>query len=162
MRNEPGVDLIITVCKEAVDIVLDSVRAACNLDYPTSKLRVIVSDDGSDIDLALAIEELRIEYPFLHYWSRPKRTPNGFKAGNMNDTVRMLASQTILGRPQSLDGQMANPVVAILDADMIVDKAMLRALVAHISVDNTVALVTVPQVCTLYAYQTCRVITLTF
>lgn len=134
----PGVDLIITSCKEAVDIIVDTVKACLDLDYPEGKLRVIVSDDGRDPDLKAALAPLGRVFPNLMYFTRPvdPSKHHGYKAGNINATLRMLESEEL--KP--------NPWICNLDCDMIPDREMLRFLMAPALVDEKVGLVTLPQV----------------
>ena len=42
----PTVDVLITACGEDDDLILNTARAACNIDYPADRFRVIVLDDG--------------------------------------------------------------------------------------------------------------------
>lgn len=138
----PGVDLIITTCREPVDIILDTVKACLDLDYPAGRLRVIVSDDGRDPALKAALAPLGHVFSNLMYFTRP-RDPNrqhGFKAGNINATLRMLETEN-LG---------PNPWVCNLDCDMIPDREMLRVLLAPALKDKKVGLVTLPQVRTAF------------
>ncbi|KPI43642.1 Cellulose synthase catalytic subunit A [UDP-forming] [Cyphellophora attinorum] len=69
--NVPGVDVIITVCKEDVDIIMDTA----------------------------AVEGFAKSYPHVHYYSRPKvpGRHHGFKAGNMNQAIRYLADNAFEG-----------------------------------------------------------------
>ena len=139
-NNVPGVDVLITTCKEDVDIVMDTVRAAATLDWPADKLRVLVSDDGFDIDLKAAVEILGLRFPYVHYYSRPKvpGKHHGYKAGNMNQALRHLASNEFEGR--------TNEWIAILDADMIPNAKWLRAVIPHVLIDSDIAMVATPQV----------------
>ncbi|RMZ76279.1 hypothetical protein DV737_g4886, partial [Chaetothyriales sp. CBS 132003] len=66
----PAVDIIITCCKERLDVILDTVIAACNIRWPVRKFTVLVSDDGKDEKLKEAIEELSFQYQNLKYFSR--------------------------------------------------------------------------------------------
>ena len=145
MKCEQKVDLLIAVCKEPLDLIMDTVVAACRIDWPTDKYRVIVCDDGKDPELAAEVARLRAEYTFLHYYSRDRRTPNGFKAGNTNDTIKMLSNEDDPARPESLRGQEPYPYISCIDADMIVDKEYLRALMAHIYQDDKIGMVGLPQ-----------------
>lgn len=134
----PSVDIIVTVCGEDHDIILDTVKAACTLDYPSSKLRVIVSDDGSDKALKAQIEDLNRSCVNVFYYARNKSSldHHGFKAGNINSTVHFLAG--LVGGPA--------PWIAFLDADMIPEPAMLRALLPHAVAFEDVGMVALPQV----------------
>ena len=72
-------------------------------------------------------------------------SPNGFKAGNTNDTIKMLSNEDDPARPESLRGQEPYPYISCIDADMIVDKEYLRALMAHIYQDDKIGMVGLPQ-----------------
>lgn len=139
-NNVPGVDVIITVCKEDVDIVMDTVRAAATLDWPAEKLRVVVSDDGVDADLKDCVEDLSKRYSHVHYYSRPKipGKHHGFKAGNMNQAIRYLTSDALQGP--------THEYIACLDADMIPNAKWLRAMVPHMLVEQNIGMIATPQV----------------
>lgn len=59
------VDVLITYCEEGLGLLLDTVRAACNLDYPHERFRVVVLDDSDSVSKAIA--ELGRQYPNLFY-----------------------------------------------------------------------------------------------
>lgn len=135
--DAPSVDVYITCCKEENIVVMDTVRAACDLDYPKKRFRVIVLDDGNVESLAKEVESLSSIYPNLHYISRPKYpgVPHHFKAGNLNyglDAVHEFPGG-------------AGEFMAALDADMIPERAWLRAIIPHLMVDPKLALACPPQ-----------------
>lgn len=136
--NVPTVDVFITCCKEDIDVVLDTVRAACVTNYPSNRFRVVILDDGADKELKTAIESLQLEYPNLHYHSRLKMkgVPHYFKAGNLSDGTHYVTK---------LDGG-AGEYIAALDADMIPEPDWLRALLGHLVQNDRMALVCLPQV----------------
>lgn len=136
-NDVPRVDVFVTCCKEDDDIVLDTVRAACDLDYPQAKFRVIVLDDGKVKSLERAIHDLSETYSNLYYVARPKYpgVPHHFKAGNLNHGL-----EWVRGLP---DG--AAEFMAALDADMIPEQAWLRAVVPHLLNDPKMALACPPQ-----------------
>lgn len=136
--NVPTVDVLITCCKEDIDVVLDTVRAACATDYPQDRFRVVILDDGKDWVLKKAAEDLRLEYPNLYYHSRlkVKGMPHHFKAGNLSDGTFFVTTLE--------DG--AGEYIAALDADMIPEPDWLRALLGHAVKDDRLALVCLPQV----------------
>lgn len=142
----PGIDLILTACGEPVDIVLDTVKACLDLDYPRGKLRIIVSDDGHDPALKSAISPLSMVFEDLMYFTRTVEPGkhHGFKAGNINTVLRMLEEE----------GLKPNHWVCNLDCDMIPDREMLRILMAPALRDSAVGLVTLPQV----SLQSCSVL----
>jgi len=134
----PAVDVFITCCKEDTDLVLDTVRAACDIDYPVDRFRVVVLDDGRDTELQEECKRLRdTTAPNLFYKAREKipGKPHHFKAGNLNygfDEVKYLPGG-------------AAQFAAALDADMIPEKNWLRALMPHMLVDRRMALACPPQ-----------------
>lgn len=109
--DAPTVDVFITCCKEDNDVVMDTVRGACDLDYPRKRFRVIVLDDGAVESLAKEVEALSATYPNLMYIARPKYpgVPHHFKAGNLN--YGLDASLNFPGG--------AGEYMAALDADMV-------------------------------------------
>jgi cellulose synthase/poly-beta-1,6-N-acetylglucosamine synthase-like glycosyltransferase len=137
-KNVPTVDVFITCCKEDVDIVLDTTRAACAVDYPQDRFRVVVLDDGKDTELENAIENLGQEYPNLYYHARikVKGVPHHFKAGNLTGGTDFVTK---------VDGGEGE-FIAALDADMIPEPDWLRAIIAHMINDSEMALVCPPQV----------------
>lgn len=107
----PSVDVFVTCCGEEDDLVADTVRAACNLDYPRDRFRVVVLDDGKSEGLENAVLGMSQTYPNLVYIARPKipGKPHHFKAGNLNyglDAVHQLPGG-------------AGQFMAALDADMV-------------------------------------------
>lgn len=109
--DAPTVDVFITACKEDNSVVMDTVRGACDLDYPCKRFRVIVLDDGNVESLAKEVEALTATYPNLMYIARPKYpgVPHHFKAGNLN--YGLDASLSFPGG--------AGEFMAALDADMV-------------------------------------------
>lgn len=108
----PTVDVFVTCCGEDDELVLDTVRAACDQDYPANRFRVIILDDGKSASLKKGAEELASSsYPNLYYVAREKipGKPHHFKAGNLNNGL-----DYTLGLP---DG--AGEYMAALDADMV-------------------------------------------
>lgn len=133
----PTVDIFITCCKEDVDIVLDTTRAACAVDYPQDRFRVVVADDGADPELKKAVENLRDDYPNVFYFARVKvkGVPHHAKAGNLIAVTDFVTK---------LPGG-AGEFIAALDADMIPEHDWLRALVPHLLVNSRLALACPPQ-----------------
>jgi len=136
--NVPTVDVFITCCGEDLDVVLDTTRAACAVEYPSARFRVVVLDDGKDCQLEKAIEALSQDYPNLHYHSRIKikGVPHHFKAGNLTGGTDFVTK---------IDGG-GGEFIAALDADMIPESDWLRAIIAHMVNDPDMALVCPPQV----------------
>ena len=140
-KNVPTVDVFITCCKEDVDVVLDTTRAACAIDWPQDRFRVVVLDDGKDAELEKSIKNLSQEHPNLYYHARIKikGVPHHFKAGNLTGGTDFVTK---------LDGGEGE-FIAALDADMIPEPDWLRAIIAHMVNDSEMALACPPQVCPL-------------
>lgn len=118
-------------------MVADTVRAACAQDYPSSRFRVVVCDDGADADLRSAVEDLSLEHPNLYYYARIKikGKPHHFKAGNLIAATEMV---------ELLPGG-AGEFIAALDADMMPEPDWLRCIIAHMVIDSKMGLVCPPQ-----------------
>lgn len=133
--NVPAVDILVTSCNEAIEVIQDTLLAALAIDYPQSMYRVIVADDGSSSELEAWVNQR----PNLHYTSRTIKS--GFKAGNLNHAVEQ--TESLPGGPSDF--------IAALDADMIVEKRWLRSIVAHIVLDDNLGLVCPSQVRTIFS-----------
>ena len=132
--NVPVVDVFITYCGEDPNLLLDTVRGACNLDYPRGRYRVIVLDDSSSISASIA--ELGNQHSNLYYSSRHvQEKVFACKAANLNHGLQY---STTLRGPRS-------QFVAGLDIDMIPEPQWLRRLIPHLLRDDKVGLVTPPQ-----------------
>jgi len=137
-NDVPTVDVFVTCCGEDDDLILDTIRAACDVDYPQDRFRVVVLDDGRSESLEKAIIGLQEKYPNLHYKSREKTpgVPHHFKAGNLNYG---------LDEVHNMPGG-ASQFMAALDADMIPEQDWLRAVMPHMLIDDKMALACPPQV----------------
>nr|AMW91839.1 cellobiose synthetase [Rhizopus stolonifer] len=117
----PQVDILVPCCGEPVDVILDTVRAACTMDYPVSSFRVRVLDDGASTELESAVAALRTEWPHLFYHTRGRQSGKVFaKAGNMNYALFTLQEKA----PPEF--------CAIFDADSIPMPHFLRATLPHL------------------------------
>jgi cellulose synthase/poly-beta-1,6-N-acetylglucosamine synthase-like glycosyltransferase len=129
----PHADVIITTCGEEIDVVMDTVRAACDLDYPADRYRVLIADDAANPDLEIQIAALATRTPVtLLYYARPIK--GGMKAGNMNSALNYLHS---LG---------AADFCTFCDVDMIFEPEFLRATLPLLINDDQVGVAVVPQV----------------
>lgn len=110
-NDVPTVDAFVTCCGEDDEVVLDTVRAAAEQDYPRDRYRVIVLDDGQSDSLAHAVREMSSYYPHVYYRSREKipGKPHHFKAGNLN--YGLAEVEKMPGGPGEF--------MAALDADMV-------------------------------------------
>ncbi|KAJ9608106.1 hypothetical protein H2200_007094 [Cladophialophora chaetospira] len=136
--NVPSVDVFIVCCGEPDDVVIDTVKAACHIDWPASKLRVIVADDEPSPTLRQEVGKLQASHPNLHYYSRvkPVEGSHGYKAGNLNGTLVQFIEKTKQGYSE---------YIAVLDADMMPEPNILRILVPHAVEDDRMAMVTAAQ-----------------
>ncbi|KAG6038736.1 hypothetical protein E4U41_003787 [Claviceps citrina] len=133
----PTVDVFVTCCGEEDDLVMDTVRGACDIDYPYDKFRVIILDDGASETLEAACSRLAMSYPNVYYMAREKipGKPHHFKAGNLNYGLEQV---------HLLPGG-AGQFMAALDADMIPEPDWLRGILPHLLVDPKMALACPPQ-----------------
>lgn len=133
----PTVDIIITACKESREIIMDTVLASCVIDYPRTRCRIIVADDGTDMELKTMVLALKPKYPNLYYYSRVKLPgiDHKAKAGNINSTLSWTASLT----------WGASEWFAVLDCDMIPEPSWLRALLGHATRDPLIGMALPPQ-----------------
>ena len=134
----PRVDVLITCAGEDADVILDTVRAAGDVDWPQDRLRIILLDDKASDEVRREVQLLGMSNPCIHYTARTKTkgVPHHFKAGNLNHGLRYV---------DELEGGPAE-FIAALDADMIAERCWLRAVVAHLLADPDLALACPPQV----------------
>ncbi|KAL9011184.1 MAG: hypothetical protein Q9173_003949 [Seirophora scorigena] len=127
----PKIDIFITYCGEGLEILTDTVKAACHQDYPPSLFRVIILDDSSSRDVSSAITELQpVVPPSLHYATRNVKPHTHSKAANLNFGLRFI---------DSLPNERA-VYLAVLDVDMIPSPHWLRTVLAHLLQDPSAGL----------------------
>jgi hypothetical protein len=107
----PTIDIFVTCCKEDNQVIMDTVLAACDQDYPMDQFRVIILDDGKSAKLEQLAYEARKTWPNLIYMSREKKPgmPHHFKAGNLNFGLKQITM---------LPGG-SGEFIGALDADMV-------------------------------------------
>jgi cellulose synthase/poly-beta-1,6-N-acetylglucosamine synthase-like glycosyltransferase len=134
----PSVDVLFTTCGEVVPMILNTVRAACHIDYPRDRYRIIICDDAADPRLEEAVRPLILDHPHLFYQARTKTpgVPHHYKAGNLQSGMDFAVA--LPGGPGEF--------LATLDADMIPDPQWLRALLPHLIRDPKMGLISPPQV----------------
>lgn len=133
----PRVDVLITCAGEDFETVRNTIAAACALDYPEDRFRVVVLDDAGSKDLSDAVHKMSEREHNLYYTARVKGKDHHFKAGNLNHGLDFVSKLP--------DGPAE--YVAALDADMIPDPPFLRALLPHLIKNPKLALAQLPQVC---------------
>ncbi|EHA22944.1 hypothetical protein ASPNIDRAFT_121183, partial [Aspergillus niger ATCC 1015] len=133
----PSVDILLPCCGEPIDIIHDTIRAACVIDYPQSAFRILVLDDGNSLELRQSVEELRHTWPNLLYYSRGTRPSQKVfaKAGNLNFGLF------------DIQGGMDKPpeFIASFDSDFLPAPNFLRATLPHLLGDENVGLVAARQ-----------------
>ncbi|CEN60782.1 hypothetical protein ASPCAL03215 [Aspergillus calidoustus] len=130
----PKIDVLIPCCGEPLDVILDTVRAACCMEYPVTQFRVLLLDDGGSSSLKEAIQELQSAYPNLTYHTRGSHPGKVFaKAGNLNYAIF------------SLQEDFQPEYCAILDADCMPARDFLRATLPHLLLNPQAALLTTRQ-----------------
>lgn len=130
----PPVVIVIVTCGEPLDIIVDTVRAALDVEYPVNRLRIIVADDGNDVNLRDQVSSFQqAGNAHLSYTSRSGG--KGYKAGNLNECLRKFVP--------ALD--FAYDWICVLDADMMPEPGILRALLPHAVRRNEVGMVTTGQ-----------------
>lgn len=134
--DPPRVDIFITCAGEDIETVTHTLEAACAIDYPANRFRVLVLDDAGSDELSRAVKDLKQTRENLYYTARVKGKNHHFKAGNLNHGFQYV---------KSLPGGAAD-FIASLDADMIADPQWLRALMPHLLQNDRLALAQPPQV----------------
>ena len=145
----PTVDVFITCCGEPINVILDTVAAAVGQDYPCSRFRVFVLDDGRDRRLREAVEtrfgddkrqQENAPSPLVLYLCRKDR----------NDIRPEIMAQPKSGNNQfGLDETErlgGSEYFASVDADMIPEADWLRRVIPHLVLDDRIGLACPPQV----------------
>ncbi|CAF9940427.1 MAG: hypothetical protein ALECFALPRED_008669 [Alectoria fallacina] len=116
---------------------MDTVRAACALDYPPESYRIVVLDDSRSNSVRESVERLSREQNCknLYYASRDVDVLSFSKFGNLSFGLGFV------------DGVPSGPsdFVAILDIDMIPLPYLLRAVIPYLVADGKVGLANPPQ-----------------
>lgn len=139
----PLIDIVVTSCGENVDVILDTVRAACTQDYPRESFRVLVSDDANDDILKQRVSDRHLASGCeVMYYSRPGRAGSkpGHKAGNMNAAIAHLDTLGERGK-QHQNAEF----FAFCDADMMPEPEFLRACIGHLVLQPQAGIAVVPQ-----------------
>lgn len=136
MMDPPSVDVLITCAGESLETILDTVEAACALNYPPNRFRIIVLDDAASDELSAHINSIKQTRQNIFYTARKKGRHHHFKAGNLNHGYELV--EKLEGGPGSY--------IAALDADMIPEPQWLRVLIPYLIADPEIGLVQPPQV----------------
>lgn len=136
-ENLPIVDLCILAGGYSDAIVMDTVAAALSLDYPSSRYRILVIDNGDSRDLQRRVEMFRQSRPMNLTFHKVAWDPTDRRSAHARgNAIKFALNQR--------NGRGPGPFVAILDGDMIPELSFLRALVPHIINDPFVGMVTCP------------------
>lgn len=136
-ENTPRVDLLLPCCGEDLTIITDTIKTSVHLDYPPSKLRLLILDDGNSKVLKAKVDKYRLRYDPLeiHYVARGEFVRFHSKAANLHHGIEFVRDL-----PQG-----AAPFFAVLDIDMLPERQWLRSSVPMLLQDNQIALVNTPQ-----------------
>ena len=147
----PTVDVMITCCREPVEIIINTVTAAALQDYPSRQLRVFVLDDGNDPNLRHELDKLqhrlqrKIEEgksgDVIYVCRRlegESHHQTHFKSGNLRFGIKV-------SEERRKDGQVSQ-FLAGLDADMTPESDWLKSTIPHLLVNEKVAMACIPQV----------------
>ncbi|MFL2132881.1 glycosyltransferase [Desemzia sp. FAM 24101] len=97
LEDYPDIDVLIATHNEEVDLLLKTVNAAVNIDYPDkSKVHIYLADDTNRLE----VKELAAKFHIGHIGLENNRHA---KSGNLNHAL----------------AQTSSPLVATFDADMI-------------------------------------------
>ncbi|KAM0797383.1 nucleotide-diphospho-sugar transferase [Usnea florida] len=129
-ENVPMVDVFITYCGEGIQLALDTVRATCALDYPSTRFRIIILDDSGSQTLASALATNFKAFDNVYYTSRNEKISIHSKAGNLNWGLKYTA--LLVGG--------ASDFLAVLDVDMIPTRDWLRRLLPHLLQNSRAAM----------------------
>lgn len=146
----PSIDVFIPCCGESVDIILDTICAAADQDYPSSRYRVFVLDDGGNPKLQDEVEK-----------RFGKSQPNQLEGASsppvlyLSRKYRSDIRPEIMEQPKSGNNQFGieeterlggSDFFASVDADMIAQPDWLRRMIPHLILDEKVGMACPPQV----------------
>lgn len=118
----PLVDILICTYNEPLYLLRMTIAAATNIEYPQSRFKIYVCDDGRRSELKKMCTQYGVEYI-------TRDNNEGAKAGNINNALRHISGD----------------LFAVLDADMIPKKEFLKETVGYFKNPN-IAFVQTPQV----------------
>ncbi|MGP9765769.1 UDP-forming cellulose synthase catalytic subunit [Halomonas sp. AOP13-D3-9] len=117
----PTVDVYIPTYNESLEVVRDTVLAAQNLDYPSSKLNVYLLDDGKRAEFGAFASRAGVGYI--------TRDDNEHaKAGNLNNALKKTKGE----------------LICIFDCDHVATRVFLQATVGAFLDDKDLALIQTP------------------
>ena len=120
IKNLPFIEIYLLCCKEPFDIIKNSIENLLKIDYPLSKLKIIIADDGKSDELRTFIQMVQEENLLLDIIYKNRIVINGHsKAGNINDTL------------YSTDSINNNDLILLLDCDMKCKPHILKTLVPY-------------------------------
>ncbi|KAF2759334.1 nucleotide-diphospho-sugar transferase [Pseudovirgaria hyperparasitica] len=114
----PTVDVLITCCNEDIEVIINTVRAACVLDYPQDRYRVFVCDDGSSNEVKTAVENL--PYSHVFYTARVKGPIKDYKAGNLNASLAYSRMKPMSSRC-CMDKELPSPPQLVSTASSVLE-----------------------------------------
>jgi len=124
-KDQPAVDVAITVCGEPADIVRQTVLAAKAMNYPNFHIYILNDGYAAKKDNWQEIMQLAKS---LGVNCITRKTPGGAKAGNINNALK----------------KMYSPFVAVFDADHVPRPEFLKRVMQHFY-SSEVAFIQTPQ-----------------
>lgn len=121
-RKPPTVDILISTLNEPEDILMTTIAACKNIDYPKDKLSIYICDDGHRENIRTLCNTMEINYI-------TRASNEHAKAGNLNNALKNTSGEFVM----------------LLDADMIPKSYFLNRTLGYLS-DKNVAFIQTPQV----------------
>ena len=123
MNVFPEVDVLIATINEGENLLLNTIEACKNMNYPDkSKVHIYVCDDGNRANIKNLAENLNVNYI-------TRISNNDAKAGNYNHALQIIKS----------------PLVATFDADMAPTENFLMKTVPFFVKENNIGFIQLPQ-----------------
>ncbi|GAA94458.1 glycosyltransferase family 2 protein [Mixia osmundae IAM 14324] len=132
----PTVDVLVLCTGEDDQLAMDAAIAACKLDWPVDRLRVLLIDDAGSMALQVRANKYA-EHRALHltYHRRVKTKPMSRRHAK--------ASAINFGLTETrMHGRIAGEYVMVLSASSLPDPSILRASIAHMVQNQQISLVT--------------------
>ena len=117
----PSVDVYIPTYNESLSVVMDTVLAAQNMDYPRDRMKIYLLDDGRREAFAAFAARVGVGYI-------TRNDNQHAKAGNLNNAMRVT------------DGEL----ICIFDCDHVPTRAFLQSTVGGFLTDRKLALLQTP------------------
>ncbi|MHA1869092.1 MAG: glycosyltransferase family 2 protein [Candidatus Heimdallarchaeaceae archaeon] len=91
-RELPEVTVVVPVHNPIIDVLKETLVALKKIDYPKSKVKVIIGDDTLNEELAFKIKSLVEDYNAIYFFSPLNKY---FKAGMLNEILQIVKTEYI-------------------------------------------------------------------